>query len=100
MPMKKYKPEQIVTLLRQVEVELANGKTTSASRSRSALWIIWSKKVPNGIAHDLSGGELLPEPGLPIIRRDPNFTRARHDPAVLRIGKFYAGDVAGQRLSG
>ena len=28
MPMRKYKPEQIVTLLRQVEVELANGKTT------------------------------------------------------------------------
>jgi len=28
MPMRRYKPEQIVTLLRQVEVELANGKTT------------------------------------------------------------------------
>ena len=28
MPMKKYKREQIVTLLRQVEVQLANGKTT------------------------------------------------------------------------
>jgi putative transposase len=28
MPMRKYKLEQIVTLLRQVEVELANGKTT------------------------------------------------------------------------
>jgi putative transposase len=28
MPTKKYKPEQIVTVLRQVEVELANGKTT------------------------------------------------------------------------
>jgi len=28
MPMKKYKPEQIVTLLRQVEVGIANGKTT------------------------------------------------------------------------
>jgi putative transposase len=28
MPMKKYKPEQIVTLLRQVEAEIANGKTT------------------------------------------------------------------------
>ena len=28
MPMRKYKPEQIVTLLRQVEVELANGKST------------------------------------------------------------------------
>ena len=28
MPMKRYKPELIVTLLRQVEVEIASGKTT------------------------------------------------------------------------
>jgi len=28
MPNKRYKPEQIVNLLRQVEVEIANGKTT------------------------------------------------------------------------
>jgi putative transposase len=28
MPMKRYEPEQIVTLLRQVEVEIPNGKTT------------------------------------------------------------------------
>ena len=28
MPMKRYKPEQIVTPLRQIEVETANGKTT------------------------------------------------------------------------
>ncbi len=28
MPMKKYKPEQIVTALRQIELEIANGKTT------------------------------------------------------------------------
>jgi putative transposase len=28
MPTKRYKPEQIVNLLRQVEVEIANGKTT------------------------------------------------------------------------
>ena len=28
MPMRRYKQEQIVTLLRQVEVEIANGKTT------------------------------------------------------------------------
>ena len=27
MPMKRYKAEQIVTLLRQIEVEIANGKT-------------------------------------------------------------------------
>ena len=28
MPMTKYKPEQIVTLLRQIELGIANGKTT------------------------------------------------------------------------
>jgi putative transposase len=28
MPTKRYKAEQIVTLLRQIEVEIANGKTT------------------------------------------------------------------------
>jgi hypothetical protein len=27
MPIKRYKPEQIVALLRQIEVEMANGKT-------------------------------------------------------------------------
>jgi len=27
MPMKRFKPEQIVNLLRQIEVEVANGKT-------------------------------------------------------------------------
>ena len=28
MPMKKHKPEQIVALLRQIQVEIANGKST------------------------------------------------------------------------
>ncbi len=28
MPIKRYKPEQIVTMLRQIEVSIANGKTT------------------------------------------------------------------------
>ena len=28
MPIKRYKPEQIVNLLRQIEVEIANGKNT------------------------------------------------------------------------
>jgi putative transposase len=28
MPMKRYKPEQIVAMLRQIEIEIANGKTT------------------------------------------------------------------------
>ncbi len=29
MPMQRYKPEQIVTVLRQIEVAMANGKSTS-----------------------------------------------------------------------
>jgi putative transposase len=28
MPIQRYKPEQIVTVLRQIEVSIANGKTT------------------------------------------------------------------------
>ena len=28
MPIKRYKPEQIVTMLRQIEVSVTNGKTT------------------------------------------------------------------------
>ena len=28
MPLQRYKPEQIVTMLRQIEVGIANGKTT------------------------------------------------------------------------
>ena len=31
MPMKRYKPEQIVNLVRQVEVKIENGKTTPQS---------------------------------------------------------------------
>jgi transposase-like protein len=37
MPMKKYKSEQIVTLLRQVEVELANGNTTPQACKEAAI---------------------------------------------------------------
>ena len=28
MPIRRYKPEQIVTVLRQIEVAMANGKST------------------------------------------------------------------------
>ena len=45
MPIKKYKPEQIVTLLRQIEVEVANGKTCAPQK------IVRSRGTP-----DLSGG--------------------------------------------
>jgi hypothetical protein len=35
MPMKKYKPEQIVTLLRQIEVEIGQRKDHRTSLPRS-----------------------------------------------------------------
>jgi hypothetical protein len=37
MPMKRYKPEQIVTMLRQIEVGIANGKTTPQACNRANL---------------------------------------------------------------
>jgi len=36
MAIKRYKPEQIVTLLRQIEVGIANGKPTSISKRHSS----------------------------------------------------------------
>jgi hypothetical protein len=39
MPMKKHKPEQIVALLRQIEVEIANGKSTPQACTRNATMI-------------------------------------------------------------
>jgi putative transposase len=39
MPTKRYKPEQIVNLLRQIEVEIANGKTTPQACRETAITI-------------------------------------------------------------
>ena len=33
MPIKNYKPEQIVTILRQIEVQMANGKRSGPTTS-------------------------------------------------------------------
>ena len=39
MSTKRYKPEQVVNILRQIEVEIANGKTTpQACRQRAPSW--------------------------------------------------------------
>jgi len=37
MPMEKYRPEQIATLLRQVEIEIANRKTTPQACKEAAI---------------------------------------------------------------
>jgi hypothetical protein len=45
-------------------------------------------------------GELLAAPGLAIVSRDPDFAGGGYDPAVLRVGKFNAGDVSAERSAG
>ena len=39
MPIKRYKPEQIVTMLRQIEVGIANGKTTPLACKEAAITV-------------------------------------------------------------
>jgi putative transposase len=39
MPMQRYKPEQIVTMLRQIEVGIANGKTTPQVCKEAAITV-------------------------------------------------------------
>jgi hypothetical protein len=40
MPMQRYKPEQIVTVLRQIEVAMANGKSTPRRPARRLGFIL------------------------------------------------------------
>ena len=35
---KKYQPEQVVNLLRQIEVAVANGKTTAVACKEAGIW--------------------------------------------------------------
>ena len=39
MPMQRYKPEQIVTVLRQIEVAMANGKSTPQACKEAGIHI-------------------------------------------------------------
>ena len=39
MPMQRYKPEQIVTILRQIEVAVANGKTTPQACKEASITV-------------------------------------------------------------
>ena len=39
MPIQRYKPEQIVTMLRQIEVGIANGKTTSQACKEATITV-------------------------------------------------------------
>ena len=39
MPLQRYKPEQIVTMLRQIEVGIGNGKTTPQACKEAAITV-------------------------------------------------------------
>ena len=39
MPIQRYKPEQIITMLRQIEVGIANGKTTPQACKEAAITV-------------------------------------------------------------
>jgi putative transposase len=39
MPIQRYKPEQIVTMLRQIEAGVANGKTTPQACKEAAITV-------------------------------------------------------------
>jgi len=39
MPIQRYKPEQIVTMLRQIEVGIANGRTTPQACKEAAITV-------------------------------------------------------------
>ena len=47
MSIKGYKPEQIVTLLRQIEVEIANGKTTPQACKEAQITVQTLTNTPN-----------------------------------------------------
>jgi hypothetical protein len=63
MPIKRYKPEQIVTMLRQIEVSIANGKTTPQACKEAEITIQtfyrWRKEY---------GGR--PGPGTATVMKD------------------------------
>lgn len=48
MPIKRYKPEQIVTMLRRIEVSIANGKTTPQACKEAEITVLtyyrWRKE--------------------------------------------------------
>ena len=60
MPIRKYKAEQIVTLLRQIEVQMANGKVTLPLVQKCR-----AGQVCKGRARTLIHADTLPPNSLP-----------------------------------
>jgi putative transposase len=88
MPMERYKPEQIVALLRQIEVAVANGKTTPQACKEAAVssqtYYRWRKEY----------GGLKVEQAKRMKELEKENTRLKRLVAELSLEKQVLKDVA------
>ena len=88
MPMQKYKPEQIVTVLRQIEVAVANGKSTPQACKEAGIttqtYYRWRKEY----------GGLKVEQAKRMKELEKENTRLKRLVAELSLEKQVLKDVA------
>ena len=89
MPMQRYKPEQIVTVLRQIEVAMANGKSTPQACQEAGIhtqtYYRWRKEY----------GGLKVEQAKRLKALEKENTRLKRLVAELSLEKQVLQDVAG-----
>ena len=89
MPMQRYKPEQIVTVLRQIEVAMANGKSTPQACKEAGIhtqtYDRWRKEY----------GGLKVEQAKRLKELEKENTRLKRLVAELSLEKQVLQDVAG-----
>ena len=89
MPMQRYKPEQIVTVLRQTEVAMANGKSTPQACKEAGIhtqtYYRWRKEY--------GGLKVEQAKGLKALEKEN--TRLKRLVAELSLEKQVLQDVAG-----
>ncbi len=88
MPMQRYKPEQIVTVLRQIEVAMANGKSPQACKEagiHTQTYDRWRKEY----------GGLKVEQAKRLKALEKENTRLERLVAELSLEKQVLQDVAG-----
>ncbi len=89
MPMQRYKPEQIVTVLRQIEVAMASGKSTPQAGKEAGIhtqtYYRWRKEY----------GGLKVEQAKRLKALEKENTRLKRLVAELSLEKQVLQDVAG-----
>jgi len=92
MPIQRYKPEQIVTMLRQIEVSIASGKTTPQACKEAAITVQtyyrWRKEY----------GGLKLEQAKRLKDLEKENTRLKRLVAELSLEKQVLKDVASGNL--